>query len=244
VRVRRPVIIGSGLVARAFQPYSERLPRAVCIYTAGVSNSSCDDLREFERERQRLLETSATLAHSTLFVYFGTCSVDDPDSQNKNYVAHKRTMESTVRESRLPHLIFRLPQLAGVTPNPHTILNYLYSRIVRSERFQIWKNARRNIIDVEDAARIAFDLMTAENVRNETINIANASNSAMTEIVAAMQAAVGRTAIFDTIDRGGSYEIDTQRIHASMQRTGILFPADYLRKTVEKYYGHHVQHDS
>lgn len=52
------------------------------------------------------------------------------------------------------HLILRLPQVAGRTPNPHTLLNYLYARISRGESFRLWRNARCNIIDVDDVAAI------------------------------------------------------------------------------------------
>jgi NAD dependent epimerase/dehydratase family len=241
---RCAMIVGSGLIARAFGRLASALPAHVQVYAAGVSNSSCRDEREFARERERLSAFVDSLDATALMLYFSTCSVDDPDSQRSAYVAHKRAMENFVRDSRRRHLILRLPQLAGVTPNPHTLLNYLHARIVRSERFEIWARATRNIIDVDDVARIALDLLENESAENETLNIANTHNAALPDIVHAMELAVERNAIFDAVDRGGSYAIDTQRIRAALQRTGIAFAPDYLRKTVEKYYGRHVQHAS
>ena len=238
------MIVGSGLIARAFGRLESTLPAPVQVYAAGVSNSSCRDAREFARERDRLRAFVDTLDATSLMLYFSTCSVDDPESQSSSYVVHKRAMESFVRDSGRRHLIFRLPQLAGVTPNPHTLLNYLHARIVRSERFDVWALATRNIIDVDDVARIALDLIETENAENETLNIANIRNSTLPDIVHAMELAVERNAIFDLVDRGGSYSIDTQRIRASMQRTGVDFSPDYLRKTVAKYYGRHATHSA
>ena len=79
----------------------------------------------------------------------------------------------------------RLPQVAGKTPNPHTLLNYLYARISRSESFTLWRNARRNIIDVEDVFAIAREVLNDASLRNTTVNIASPVNYPMTDIVKA-----------------------------------------------------------
>ncbi len=232
----RAAIVGSGLIARAFAPHADALPN-VCVYAAGVSNSSCTDVREFERERERLAATMAKLPANSLLFYFSTCSIDDPALQGSRYVLHKRTMEQVVAQRRR-HLIIRLPQLAGRTPNPHTLLNYLHARIVRSERFSVFSKAQRNVIDVEDVARIAIALKD-EGACAETVNIACPHNFPIADIVHAMEDVLGRRAIFDIIEAGAAYAIDTARIRAALAHCGIRFPPDYLRRTLEKYYGAH-----
>lgn len=229
------MIVGSGLIARAFAVHQDALA-GTCVYAAGVSNSSCNDLREFERERQRMLAAIADVSAEDLFLYFSTCSIDDPAAQGSAYVLHKKAMEKLVAE-RKRHLILRLPQLAGATPNPHTLLNYLYARIVRSERFTIWTGATRNIIDVDDVASIATDLVVAEKACGETINIANSENSSIFDIVRSMESVLGHRAIFDIIDRGASYAIAVDRIQAALRRCRIAFSGDYLLRTIGKYYG-------
>ena len=158
------MLIGSGLLANAFS--ADFLHREdVCIYAAGVSNSSCTNAHEFVRERQRLVEALRQTRHVDAFVYFGTCSVADPEVRDMPYVQHKLAMERMV--SRHPRsLILRLPQVAGKTPNPHTLLNYLYARISRSESFQLWSKAKRNIIDVSDVAVITQHLIVNNSARN------------------------------------------------------------------------------
>ncbi len=230
------MVVGSGLIARAFARYKDALS-GTCVYAAGVSNSSCKDAREFERERQRLLAALADSPSGHLFLYFSTCSIGDPAVRDSAYVRHKIAMEHVVAE-RGRHLILRLPQLAGATPNPHTLLNYLYARLVRSERFAIWRGASRNIIDVDDVARIVVSLVTEENACGETINIANSSSAGMIEIVGSLEAVLGHKAIFDIIDQGAGYAIDTDRIRAAVLRCGIEFSGDYLLRTIRKYYGH------
>jgi len=229
------MIIGSGLLAKAFEVHQKTLGDA-CIYTAGVSNSACTDLREFEREQSRLKGTIQQQPSSSLFVYFSTCSVEDPSVQRSPYVVHKSRMESHVKE-RARHLIFRLPQVAGSTPNPHTLLNYLFARIIRSERFEIWGGATRNIVDVEDIVHVATDLITVEQACNETINIAAPRCYEMLEIVTTIGRVLNHAPIFDIIDKGCGYNIDISRISASLERCGINFGADYLDQVIRKYYG-------
>jgi len=235
------MIIGSGMIARAFAASAGDTLDDVCLYAAGVSNSACQDPREFEREQQRLAEALARTDPAQLFVYFSTCSLLDPDAQASPYVRHKAAMEALVRQ-RPRHLIVRLPQLAGSSPNPHTLLNHLFARIARGERFQAWTRARRNIIDVDDVVRVIQDLIRTEHASGETVNVANARSVSIGEIIQAMEGVLGRRAIFDTMERGGSYAIDIARIAPALQRCGIGFPPTYLEDVIRKYYGHHAQH--
>jgi nucleoside-diphosphate-sugar epimerase len=229
------MIIGSGLLAQAFSnPFSRR--DDVCIFAAGVSNSGCIDAQEFERERELLLETLTRAKQVGAFVYFGTCSLADPEARSTPYVQHKLAMERlTATHPR--HLILRLPQVAGRTSNPHTLLNFLYARISRSEAFSLWRNARRNIIDIDDAAAIAGQLIVNESMRNATLNIANPVSYSMIDIVGAMERVVGKRAIYYPVDRGSEYAIDTSAILPVLENAGVKFGSDYLEKVMAKYYG-------
>lgn len=229
------MIIGSGLLAHAFSRIFS-LHDDVCIYAAGVSNSNCTDVREFTRERQRLENALLQMTDVGTFVYFGTCSVGDPEAQNSPYVEHKLAMEQLARKHP-GHLILRLPQVAGRTSNPHTLLNYLYARISRSESFNVWINASRNIIDVDDVAVIAQKLIWDNSARNATINIANAITYPMLEIVRTMETVVGKRAIYNRVERGSKYDIDISAISSVIGKAGIKFGDDYLISTIEKYFG-------
>jgi nucleoside-diphosphate-sugar epimerase len=229
------MIVGSGLLARAFGPLYKGRPD-ICIYAAGVSNSGCEDAHEFLRERQRVGEALSQCGNAEAFVYFGTCSVHDREISNRPYVRHKLAMEEMVR-AHSRHVVLRLPQIAGKTPNPHTLLNYLYARISRSEAFNIWGGAKRNIIDVDDVVSIARQLLADHSVRNTTVNIANPVNYSMAEIVEAMAGVVGKRPIFEVIQRGSDYSIDTAAMRSALAESGVEFGENYLRKVIAKYYG-------
>lgn len=228
------MIIGSGLLARAFSPYFE-FSTTVCVYAAGVSNSTCTDQREFDREEERLKAALSEHGTRELFIYFGTCSANGPPLRASPYVQHKIKMEKVVA-AHSNYLILRLPQVVGQTQNPHTLLNYIFNRIARSERFQVWTNARRNIIDVEDAARIGASLVGEEDARGKYINVANIVDVAMPDVVELMARVVGKKAICDYINRGDADPIDVQRIRTTAERCGVTFGPQYLEKVFRRYY--------
>jgi nucleoside-diphosphate-sugar epimerase len=231
------MIIGSGLLAKAFsEPFSQS--QAVSIYAAGVSNSACTDPLEFARERTRLRESLQQAGHVDAFVYFGTCSVSDPEAKGTSYVQHKLAMEQLVA-AHPRHLILRLPQVAGRTPNPHTLLNYLFARISRSEKFCLWRNALRNIIDVADIATIANHLISDPAMRNKMLNIANPVNYKMINIVNALESAVGKRAIYEIVERGSGCSIDIDPVRLLMNNAGIQFGVGYLERVIHRYYGKH-----
>jgi len=228
------MIVGSGMIASAFcSQYKDS--DNICIYAAGVSNSNCCNLGEFERERLRLMEALNNYTHVDSFVYFSTCSIVDPEAKNSDYVRHKIEMEKLV--SRHPnYFIARLSQVAGKTSNPHTLLNYIYARVSRSEHFIIWKNAVRYIIDVDDVVLIMEQFLSDSGLRCKTSNITNPVRQSISNIVKAMQDVTGKKAITSEIDRGGVYDIDTPEIVSVISKTGIIFDNNYLSRVLDKYY--------
>lgn len=229
------MIVGSGLLATSFSPAYASSPEVI-IYAAGVSNSSCTDPREFERERARVTASLEANRDVKTFVYFSTCSITDPELANKPYVVHKDAMEQLVK-AHAGYLILRLPQLAGRSVNPHTLLNYLYARISRSERFSIWGNAARNIIDVDDVVRIARYLIDESKIRCDTVNIANTHNYPIKHIVSMMERVCDKKAIYDAVERGASYPIDVQKIVPILPEADVEFCSSYLSNVLRKYYG-------
>ena len=228
------MIIGSGLVASALKQSFSGLE--CCVYAAGVSNSGCVDSGEFSRERVRLLEALASHADTDRFLYFGTCSVSDPGSAKSAYVQHKLAMESLVHHHPR-HLILRLPQVAGDTPNPHTLLNFLHARISRSEKFEIWEQSTRNVLDIDDIATLVGHLVLREGAAGETINVANPRSIPVSDIVAAMEQVLGKSAVFETRALGSSYSIDCARIEHAIRESGVNLQGNYLERVLKKYYG-------
>jgi len=226
------MIVGNGMLATAFAPLAAR--HDVLVHAAGVSNSRCTDTAAFERERVAVSRSLESGRACERLLHFSTCSIDDPVDGDTPYVRHKLAMEAMVSQ-HAGHVIVRLPQVVGVTPNPHTLVNYLRDRIVRGERFDVWRNARRNLIDADDVRAIVMALLES-GVRSAIVNVANPSDYAVLDIVYALERALGQRATFDLVERAGGHRIDVDAIRPLMSRAGVRFEPDYLERLIRKYY--------
>ena len=227
------MIVGSGLIAGAFEREFAG-GTGTLVFASGVSNSHEVDPQAFAREERLLRETTAR--GSMHVVYFSTCSILDTERQQSPYVRHKVAMEDVVRE--LPaHSIFRLPQVAGRTSNPNTLLNFLRTRIASGDRFVVWKNAWRNIIDIDDVAAIAGHIVRGPGPHRRTMNIASPDGVRVIDLVRMFERLLGVTANYEEIDRGDFYPIDTAEAVRAASELGIQFGPDYAERVLGKYYG-------
>lgn len=227
------VVYGSGLLATGLRPALERMN--IVLFAAGVSNSRCDAPSEFARERKRLDEALDRRSASARFIYVSTTSVTDPSSQDTPYVQQKRAIERQLRTTH-NHVIVRLPQVAGHSPNPHTLLNFLYSRIARSEHFELWEHAERNIIDVRDACAMLAAALRDPQCNDVTITLANTHPVRMRTLVACFEAVVGKPAVFTAVARGAACNVPTVDAARLAELTGVKFDEDYVHRVVAHYY--------
>ena len=225
------MIIGNGLVARAFKSYFDK-DLDFIVFASGVSNSKETSPNEFNRERSLLLDA---IAKDKFLLYFSTCSLYDAELQNSPYVQHKKDMEVLVSGSK-KYMIFRLPQLIGKTENKNTLSNYIYSHIVNGIKFSIWKRAQRNIIDIEDVASIVNYLMRHTGIHNSVVNVACSFSISITSLVSTFEQVTGISANYDLINSGAAYPIDTTLVSEVLPKLGINFDDDYIEKIVRKYY--------
>lgn len=229
------MILGNGLLARAFTPdFGER--DDVLIIASGVSNSRETCGEAFQRERS-LLESG--LSGNKVAVYFSTCSIDDPTLLDSPYIRHKLAMEALVAARSLRWAVFRLPQIVGRTPNPHTLTNYLNHRITTGEHFQVWTSATRNLIDVDQVAVIARRLLSGDASPNCVSNIASPFNISVLELVHIFERVLGKRGNYALIAEGCSYPIEVEHAMSAAVEEGVSFGmdcTDYVTSLVRKYY--------
>lgn len=227
-----PVIIGRGLLARAFEPYFVGDPRVV-IFASGVSNSLENRSSEFAREHSLLHHHLSDDAKR--IVYFGSCGVTALEHELTPYMRHKQSMESLVL-SRPGGLVLRLPQVVGRTRNIHTLTNFLYDRISSGEHFTVWAHAERNLVDIDDVAAIGAALATEANIHPSTIAIAAEQSSLTPEIVKIFEAVLEKTANYSIVEKGTAMTIDTTQTKEVSARLGINLGDGYIARVIAKYY--------
>lgn len=207
----------------------------ICIFASGVSNSLCADQSQYERESLLLKHFLNEKSKSEPFVYFGTCSVHDPELNSSVYVQHKLLMEDMVL-SESGGFIVRLPQVAGRGASPHTLLSFLYSAIAGAFPVSVKENAFRNIIDVSDVVTIVLSLIETKQFANKIINVANVRSYSIYEIIETFEALLGKKAIMNNVPGGAAYPIDITMIEPLLAMFNIRFDDDYLKRTISRYY--------
>jgi nucleoside-diphosphate-sugar epimerase len=229
------IIIGNGMIAHEFSDAIKE-DHGLCIFASGVSNSTCEDTSEFKRENELLRSVMSTSAKDRVLIYVSTCSVYDLSQHNSSmYIRHKTSMESIVR-NHPSFYIFRLPQVVGHTKNLNTLTNFLKNSIVDGRKIFIQKFATRNIIDVQDAVKLARTIIVSNGYSNQTVNIANTRSDSVIDILKAMEKVLGREAIYELVEAGCAYSIDTTIISSIVGNCNINFDFNYTSRTLEKYY--------
>tara|TARA_B100000686_G_C16620549_1_gene878965 strand:+ start:114 stop:536 length:423 start_codon:yes stop_codon:yes gene_type:complete len=134
-------------------------------------------------------------------------------------------------------LIIRLPEVVGKNDNKTSLINFLHHSIKNKIKFDIWKKAKRNIIDIEDVVSIVMILLKKTTLNNTKVNIANPINCEVSEIVKNLEMLSATKADYNLIDKGDdSWHIDISEISKIIKSNKINFDQNYLYKVLKKYY--------
>ena len=226
------MIIGHGLIASAFNSYFIN-DQNVIVFASGVSNSRENRSEAFLRERRMLMDA---LSYEKFILYFSTCSVDDPELFDSPYVMHKKEMETLVCSAK-DYAIFRLPQVVGKTTNPNTLSNYINKQIMSEESFQVWRHAKRNLIDIKDVVSIVIQLIQVTRVNRITINIACPFSISIPKLVNIFESVLGKKASYMLVEAGGGYAIEVDMAIDTANQIGICFDDVYIENLIRRYYG-------
>lgn len=227
------MVIGNGMVAKRFSGYTGDTD--TIIFASGVSNSKTKDEEAYQRET-RLLEDTIKNNPDKLLVYFSTCSINDSEEKETKYVKHKLAIEELIRRQVKHFIIFRVSNLVGFSGNPNTILNFFIHHISHKINFDLWINATRNLLDIDDMYLIADHILRNGLFRNEIVNIASPFNYRAEEIVTAIEKHYQLKASYTVINKGNAFNIDTSVIAPVIAKLPVRFETDYLTNLLEKYY--------
>tara|TARA_B000000460_G_scaffold35875_1_gene22335 strand:- start:31 stop:738 length:708 start_codon:yes stop_codon:yes gene_type:complete len=174
---------GSGFIAKNLKRIKLRKLKKVVIYAAGVSNSKSKDKKKFLRERKKIQTFLNNHNKEHLFIYISTISVLDNYLKKDNYTRNKIIIENLIKKSLNNFLILRLPQIVGKSNNPHTLTNFIYRKILSEQRFKVWSNVKRNLIDIDDLIKIVKQIISTKLKPGNVINILNPNSIYVEEIV-------------------------------------------------------------
>lgn len=238
-------IIGRGFLGSQFSRCTDKYSD-VLMFSAGVSNSLCEDGKEFRREADLLY--SAVMhcrKHDMRLVYFSSAGMvygnyesevteSGPVFPRSAYGRHKLAMESVLRASDIRYLILRLSNPVGPTQKSHQLVPALVEQ-VRRGFVEIWRGAHRDLIDVLDVVELTNALLETGCVR-ETFNLASGKPVAVEALVDHIEQRLDKFVLRNAVNRGDSYHV---RIDKLISFLGVhvaqRFPDGYYQNVIERY---------
>jgi hypothetical protein len=130
------MIIGNGNIAKTLIDNDDLI-----FFASGVSDSSCVDFNEFNREYKLLMEIDKS-KHVVYFSNLGIYYKNDP------YTTHKINMENTIRNNFEYYTIVRI-EVCEWVKNHTTILNVFKQKLLNTEKIEI-QDTFRYVLNKED----------------------------------------------------------------------------------------------
>jgi nucleoside-diphosphate-sugar epimerase len=234
------MIIGSGFIAENFKKKLLLIKKyRIAIYASGVSNSKSKNKNNFLRERKKIISYKNKI-NSMIFIYISTCSIFDPSRKSTAYVKHKLNMENVVKKNFNKFVIVRFPEVVGFNSNKNNLINFFYQKINNNNKFMLWINSKRNIIDIDDAVKLCLNFI--KKIKNYKkikleINIANTMYVSVEDIVSIIEKLTLKKAIYDKLAFGNlNWKIRPIVSKRIIKMSSVSFNKDYLEKILKKYY--------
>ncbi len=223
------MIIGNGLIANCFREFYN--PEDVVIFASGVSNSKISNITEFDREMDLLLGLKDKISIDCCLVYFSSCGVINESSI---YYQHKLNMENLIKENFKKYLIFRIPQLIGLSNNANTLINYFINSINEDKELVLQKQATRYFVEIGDLVFIVKSILSANRYYNNIYNVAIPIKYNIVQIINSIEFVLIKKARFKFVEGGTNYSIDLTFISDFLQNINFIYDDKYLQSSLEK----------
>ena len=230
-------IMGSGFVAKNFKKILPFLKKNnILLYAAGVSNSKTKNKFALKKELKKIKQYKKYDNNRTI-VYISTCSIKDSTRNKSLYVKNKIKIEKYIKKRFKKFIILRFPELVGKSKNPNTLINFFYNNIKNKKKFFILKNAKRNILDIEDAVNISKNILNDRKNLNKTISIFNKFYSTPLDIVRNIEKILNTEANYTLVkQKKSTWSLDYKIISKEVRKSKVTFSKKYLYNILKKYY--------
>lgn len=225
------VVIGNGQLAKAFK--ANPLLADAVIFASGVSNSRCTDEEKFEREKVLLLNKLEQYKDKK-FVYFSSCALSVEGYPKNPYYEHKQNMENLIKQNSSNYYIFRIPQLFGQLKEHKTLINFLYFAILNEERFTVFDEAYRYVIEIQDV-RLLVEKYLAYAESNIIVNLANPYRYSVIEIVNILESLANKKGNYRVVSKKDGYQLNLEALEQfiELHNVKIDFARDYLKNKLQ-----------
>lgn len=229
-------IIGSGFLAKYFRKHNLFLKQNnLILYVSGVSNSLLKDKKKYNKDFNKVKKIKRTIKKNK-FIYISSCAIFDPARNSSRYIKNKVRIEKYIKKNFDNYKIIRLPELVGKSNNKSTLTNFFYNKIKKKQIINIFKNTKRNILDVEDAVKLVIFFLKAKFKTNE-INISNIYFYTPLKLVKTFEKLLNIKSEYVLLKKKKIFwKIKNFINKNTLKKNNIKINKDYLNKTIIKYY--------
>jgi nucleoside-diphosphate-sugar epimerase len=225
------MIIGNGMIARSLKYIDSD---EVCFFASGVSSSNTKNSKVFDREKNLLLEVLDRYAKTKIIVYFSSCGIK---FEATPYFDHKLNMENIIASRAENFYIFRLPQVVGNGGNKNTLFNHLISKVKNNESIEVWKNVRRNLIDIDDVVDIINIFLSNKINLNSIVNIASPYNCTILELIKNIEIVLSMKVNYTLVNKGKTIYTSVAEISDIVDINRVFKSKNqYLQHLIKKYH--------
>jgi len=226
-------IIGSGFIAKNFFKLSKNLSKLnIILYAAGVSDSKTKSKHKLNKEYSRIKNYLNNFDYTKKLIYISSFSVFDPHRNKTLYIKNKIKIEKFIQKSGVNYLIIRLPEVVGRSKNKNTLLNFIYYNIKKNNKFILWKNTKRNIIDIDDAVKLLSIIIKKNFFKKDQINLISKYFYSIENIVKSLEKLLNKKALFRELNLKSIKWNDYSRYYIKNNSKKDT----YLNKIIKKYY--------
>lgn len=223
------MVVGNGMLAKAFERY--QYSENITIFASGVSNSNETDDTVFLREENLLKEHVGSKNH---LVYFSSCDAIYASRINKKYYYHKLKMEELIRAETDSFNVFRIPQIIGPTGNKMSLISFFINKIKSHESFEIWGNAKKNLIHVNDVVNIVSYIIDNGLALNSIQNIGNSNYYSLQELIECLENILNLKGDYQILDKGFIPDYDLSFSNAIAKKVNLDFNSHYLYDSLKE----------
>ena len=143
--------------------------------------------------------------------------------------SNKIKIEKIIKKNNSKYIIIRLPEIIGKSKNPNTLTNFFYNNLIKNKPFKVFKNSRRNLLDIDDAIKNCIKIIKINKNKNKIINLLNKKFNTPLQIVNDFE---------KILKKRGIYKFNNTKLGKWSLKNNFFFYSkkNYLIKTLKKYY--------
>ena len=234
---KKKIIYGNGFIAKKFSIFNNILKkRKIVLYAAGISNSQENLKKNLSREIN-LFKNFYKKNRNNKIIYISTCSVNDNSRNKSKYIKNKIKIEKFIKTKFKKFIILRLPELIGRSNNKNTLINYFFYMIKNKKKFYLFKNTKRNVLDIDDVLKISKHVILDKKINKKIICLSNKFFYTPQNIVKLIEQKLSIEAKYQLKSSiNQHWKLSDKSVLKYVKKAKIKFNKNYLQKALNKYF--------